>query len=142
MVHGKQRRALALLSLVVLALALLALSALPALALAPVGQSPGYPNTSTAFYQQTGVGANVGPMGDSRTGVIGRTRLPEASPSFTSTTLVVSGLLAVVLIGIAGATALVDRRMRREGAFDNLVEPGAVARVPVRQTAESQRKAA
>lgn len=128
-----------LLGLVLASLALLAIFAVAASALSPAGQSQTNPSPSLGqtYFKQTGVGPDVGPMGDRRVGVIGRNRLPEAQPGFTATVLVISGLLAAALAVIALATAVVDRRYTRQ-----LAELGPPARFRPRQERESHERAA
>jgi ABC-type Fe3+ transport system permease subunit len=111
--HVTQRRVGVVVGLVLLSLALFAVFAVSVEAMAPLGQSQTSPFSDQTTFVQTGH-PNVGPMGSDRTGVIGRTRVPERFPSFTWTAVWVSGTLAVLLIGIAVATAVSDRRARRE----------------------------
>ena len=126
-----------LLGLVLATLALLAIFAFVAPLLSRVGQSQTNPSLGRTYFEQTGVGADVGPMGDRRVGVIGRNRMPEAQPSFTATVLVVSGLLAVALVVIALATAVVNRRHARR-----LAELGPPARFLPREEQKSRHQAA
>jgi hypothetical protein len=133
-----------MLGIVLLTLALLAVFAASAQAIPPLVQHQSDGNR-TAIVKTTG--PNVGPMGDRRVGVAGRSVIPAGVTATTktlgstSTTWAVFGLLGVLLIGFEAATVVSDRRLAR-------MRPAAAAGpaptpLPVRQTQdESRRKAA
>jgi hypothetical protein len=139
--HVTQKRVGVLLALVLLSLALLAVFAVSVQAMPPLGQSQTSPFSDQTTFVQTGH-PNVGPMGSDRTGVIGRTRVPERFPSFTATAIWVSSVLAVVLVGIGVATAVADRRLRLQREELAAAPAGTVTSMRAEKEREAGRKAA
>ena len=138
-----RRGLLSMLGLVLLTLALMAVLAASAQAIPPLVQHQS-DGDRTAIVRTTG--PDVGPMGDRRVGVAGRSVIPAAVTATrkplgsTSTTWAVFGILGVLLIVFEAATVANDRRLAR-------MRPAAAGLgptpMPVRQTEdESRRKAA
>ena len=142
MVHITQKRVGALLAAALLSLALLAVFAVAAQAIPPLVQHEAGVSGNPPTYRATGVRPDSGPLGDRAVAIAGRNRIPEFNTGSTSTTWVVFGLLAAVLLVITGATVAADRRLGEA----RLAAAGAPARAPVQlRTGESpdqRRKAA
>jgi hypothetical protein len=139
-----RRGSLTILALVILALALLAVFAASAQAVPPLVQHQSN-GDRTAIVKTSG--PDVGPMGDRRVGVAGRSVIPAGvtattqSLGSTSTTWVVFGILAALVIAFAVATVFPDRRLAR---MSRAAAAGAgPIPLPVSKTEdESRRKAA
>jgi hypothetical protein len=138
-----RRGLLSILALALLALALLAVFAASAQAVPPLVQHQSN-GDRTAIVKTTG--PDVGPMGDRRVGVAGRSVIPAGVTATTqplgstSTTWVVFGILAALVIAFEVATVFPDRRLAKMSRA--AAGPGPTP-LPVRQTEdESRRKAA
>jgi hypothetical protein len=129
--------------LVLLTLALLAVFAASVQAIPPLVQ---HQSTGDRTAIVKTIGPNIGPMGDRRVGVAGRSVIPAgvtgATRTFgsTSTTWAVFGILGVLLIAFAAATASNDRRLARMRPAAAGLGPTPLSVRPTQD--ESRRKAA